>query len=159
MILIIQRELTSRGWIKEEDFADLIAMSQAAPGLLAVNISIFTGFRLRGIPGAVTATIGSCIAPFLIVLSIALFFSDFANAEPVRRVFSGMRPAVVALIAVPMLRMLKNACKEWWHWLLAASAMILVAVLRLSPVYLLCTVIAVSLALSFIPHKKKEGEK
>lgn len=149
MILIIQKELTGRGWISEEEFPDLIALSQAAPGLLAVNISIFTGYRLRGTAGAIAATVGSCIFPFLIILGIALFFSDYANNPNVQRVFSGMRPAVVSLIAVPVIKMARNSCKVWWQWVLALAAMAMVAFMNVSPVYILIVVIVTSLALAW----------
>lgn len=160
MILIIQRELTSRGWIDEKEFPDLIALSQAAPGLLAVNISIFAGYRMRGVPGAVVATIGSCFPPFLIILLIAMFFSGFKDEPAVVAVFKGMRPAVVALIAVPMIKMARSSCKIWWQWILTALALVLVAFLRVSPIYILIVSIVVGVAISIAREQKnKEGEK
>lgn len=152
MLLMIQKEVTSRGWISDEEFPDLIALSQAAPGLLAVNISIFTGYRLRGIPGAVIATVGSCLPPFLIILLIALCFSNYAENTVVQRVFAGMRPAVVALIAVPMIKMVRNSCRKWWQYAVTAAALVLVSFLKVSPVYILIVVIVISLAIAL--HKK-----
>lgn len=154
MILIIQKEVTSRGWISDEDFPDLIALSQAAPGLLAVNISIFTGYKLRGTPGAVVATLGSCMPPFFIILLIALFFSNYANEPVVQRIFAGMRPAVVALIAVPMIRMVQGSCKKWWQFALTAAALCLVAFLKVSPIYILIVVIVLSLTVSYYLNKR-----
>ncbi len=154
MILIIQKAVTSRGWISDKDFPDLIALSQAAPGLLAVNISIFTGYRLRGTTGAVIATLGSCVAPFLIILMIALFFSNYADEPVIQRIFAGMRPAVVALIAVPMIKMVQGSCKRWWQFALTAAALCLVAFLKVSPIYILIVVIAVSLTVSYYLNKR-----
>jgi len=155
MLLMIEKELTGRKWIPEDEFTDLIALSQAAPGLLAVNISIFAGYRLRGVPGAIIATIGSCMAPFIIILLIAAIFSDYADNPVVLRVFAGMRPAVVALIAVPMITMARKGCKVWWQWLLAAAALCAVAFLKVSPVYVLLVVIVVSAAIIYY----REGRK
>lgn len=154
MLLMIQKEVTGRGWIPEDEFPDLIALSQAAPGLLAVNISIFTGYRLRGIPGAVTATVGSCMSPFLMILAIALFFSHYADNHIVQSVFKGMRPAVVALIAVPMIKMVKSNCKQWWQMALTAAALIAVAFLDISPVYILIVVITAGMGLSYWLSKR-----
>lgn len=159
MLLIIQKEITSRGWISEEEFPDLIALSQAAPGLLAVNISIFTGYRLRGTAGAIVATLGSCMPPFLIILAIALFFSGYANEPIVQRAFAGMRPAVVALIAVPMIKMAGKSCRKWWQWLIAAAVIGLVAFLKVSPVYILICVIVVSLSVAVALDKKRRVSK
>ena len=155
MILIIQNEISGRGWLPEDEFPDLIALSQAAPGILAVNISIFTGYRLRGVPGAVVATLGSCLPPFLIVLAIALFFSDYADLPLVSKAFSGMRPAVVALIAVPMVKMARSSCKCWWQWGITAAAMALVAFLHVSPVYILIVVIVISSAVAYMLEKRR----
>lgn len=159
MLLIIQKEITSRGWISEEEFPDLVALSQAAPGLLAVNISIFTGYRLKGTPGAIVATLGSCMPPFLIILAIALFFSDYANAPLVQSAFAGMRPAVVALIAVPMVKMARTSLKKWWQWLMAALVIGLVAFLKVSPVYILICVITVSMTVAVAIDRKRRAGK
>ena len=75
MLPIIKTEIVKRGWMEEEDFTDIIALAQAAPGLLAVNISIFTGYRLRGVKGSIVATLGSILPSFLIILAIAAIFS------------------------------------------------------------------------------------
>lgn len=141
MLLMIQKELTSRKWIPDDEFTDLIALSQAAPGLLAVNISIFAGHRLRGVPGAVVATIGSCMSPFLFILLIAAVFSNYADNPIVLRIFAGMRPAVVALILVPMITTARKGCKTLWQWALAAAALGAVAFLKISPVYVLLAII------------------
>lgn len=159
MMLTIEREITSRGWISKEEFPDLMAMSQAAPGLLAVNISIFTGYRLKGVKGAIVATVGSCMPPFLIILLIALFFSGYADDPTVRKVFAGMRPAVVALIAIPMITMSRRTCRKWWHWVIAAAAMLLVAILKVSPIYILITVIVVGFSVVVMRDKKERDRK
>lgn len=149
MLLMIQQEVTRRRWISEEEFPDLIALSQAAPGLLAVNISIFAGYKLRGVAGAIVATLGSCFSPFIIILCIALFFSGYADNPYVVRAFKGMRPAVVALIAVPMVKMARNSCKVWWQWVIAATALGAVAFLDFSPVYILLTTIVLGIAFAY----------
>jgi chromate transporter len=56
MIPIIQAEMSRRGWIGDDDLPDIVALSQSAPGVMAVNISIFAGYRLRGIKGSIAAT-------------------------------------------------------------------------------------------------------
>lgn len=158
MILIIEKELTQRGWIGKDEFPDLIALSQAAPGLLAVNISIFSGYRMRGVAGAVVATIGSCIAPFLMILAVAIFFSSYADNAYIQRIFMGIRPAVAALIGVPMVKMARSGCKKWWQWILVASAMAMVAFLRFSPIYILMVTLVLSAAGAWWADKRrKEG--
>ncbi|MBR1406340.1 MAG: chromate transporter [Bacteroidales bacterium] len=149
MIPIIQDEMTRRRWIPEEDLPDIVALSQSAPGVMAVNISIFAGYRLRGVKGSIAATLGSITPSFLIILGIAMFFTAFKDNPWVERAFKGIRPVVIALIAVPMIQMAKKSCKAWWAWLLAAGALVLVAFLNVSPIYIILCVMAVAFALTY----------
>ena len=79
MIPLIQNEIVKRGWLSEDDFPDIIALAQIAPGLLAVNISIFAGYKLRGTKGSIVATVGSVMPSFLIILLIAMLFTGYHN--------------------------------------------------------------------------------
>ena len=102
MIPIIQAEMSRRGWIGDDDLPDIVALSQSAPGVMAVNISIFAGHKLRGFKGSVAATLGSILPSFLIILGIAMFFSAFKDNPYVERAFKGIRPVVISLIAIPI---------------------------------------------------------
>ncbi len=144
MLPIIQSEIVRRGWLKEEDFTDIVAMAQSAPGLLAVNISIFAGHKLKGTKGSIVATLGSILPSFLIILAIAMLFSGYQDNPAVIKIFKGIRPVTVALIAVPMINMAKKANKKWWAWILSAASLALVAFLNVSPIYILLTVIIIA---------------
>lgn len=158
MIAAIKSELVGRGWLKDEDFLDIIALAQSAPGLFAVNISILTGYKLRGTKGSVVATIASCLPPFLIILMIAMFFTEFKDNEYVIRAFKGIRPAVVALIGVPMIDMIKATQMRWWSWVVVIMSMILVCFLKVSPIYILICVILTSSAVSYYVDKKRRED-
>ena len=160
MIAAIKSELIEKGWLKDEDFLDIITLAQTAPGLFAVNISILTGHKLKGTKGSVVATIASCLPPFLIILFIAMFFTAFKDNEYVLRAFKGIRPVVVALIGVPMIDMIKATKMKWWSWLLTLTSMALVCFMEVSPIYILICVIVLALAVSHYNEKKrKEGMK
>ena len=141
MIPIIQAEMSRRGWIGDDDLPDIVALSQSAPGVMAVNISIFAGHKLRGFKGSVAATLGSILPSFLIILGIAMFFSAFKDNPWVERAFKGIRPVVISLIAVPMINMARKSCKNVWTWLLAIVSLVLVAFLNVSPIYIILCVI------------------
>ena len=149
MIAAIKSELTEKGWLKDEDFIDIITLAQTAPGLFAVNISILTGHKLRGTKGSVVATIASCLPPFLIILAVAMFFTSFKDNEYVIRAFKGIRPVVVALIGVPMIDMIKKTQMRWWSWIIVVSSMTLVCFMNVSPIYILMCVIIGALAISW----------
>ena len=138
MIPIIQREVVEKNkWISEEDFLDVLAISQSAPGILAVNISIFLGYRLRGTRGSIVATLGSALPSFLIILLIAMFFAGYQDNPTVVSIFKGIRPVVVSLIAVPMINMAKKAKLNIYTGILAAAMALLIVFLNVSPLYIL----------------------
>jgi chromate transporter len=155
MIAAIKSELTERGWLKDEDFVDIITLAQTAPGLFAVNISILTGHRLRGTKGSIVATVASCLPPFLIILLVAMFFTSIKDNEYVLRAFKGIRPVVVALIGVPMIDMIKATKMRWWSWVVVASSMALVCFMSVSPIYILICVMVIAAAVSW--HNNRKG--
>ena len=157
MIAAIRKELVERKWFNDEDFIDIITLAQTAPGLFAVNIAILTGHKLRGTKGSVVATIASCLPPFLIILTIAIFFTSFKDNEYVIKAFKGIRPVVVALIGVPMLDMIKATKMRWWSWLIVISSMVLVCFLSVSPIYILICVIVMAAFISWYNNKKEVG--
>jgi len=157
MIPVIENEMTRRGWISQDDFPDIIALAQAAPGLLAVNMSIFAGYKLRGVKGSIIATLGSITPSFVIILLIAMVFSSFQDNAIVQKLMMGMRPVAIALIAAPMFRMAKKSIKSWWSWALCIIALVGVAFLKISPMYILLVVIIGSLSLGY--YKERRAKK
>lgn len=112
MISIIEREVVDKNnWIKREEFLDLLAIAQALPGILAVNISIVIGDRLKGKLGCLCASISTILPSFLIILFIAMFLTPQVIKDNViiNSIFKGIRPAVVALIVAPVITTAKAA--------------------------------------------------
>ena len=155
MIPIIQAEMSRRGWIGDDDLPDIVALSQSAPGVMAVNISIFAGHKLRGFKGSVAATLGSILPSFLIILGIAMFFSAFKDNPYVERAFKGIRPVVISLIAIPMVNMARKSCKNIWTWLVAVASLALVAFLNVSPIYIILCVIVLGFSITYYRMKKE----
>lgn len=158
MIPIIQREMSTRGWIDDSELPDIIALAQSAPGVMAVNMSIFAGYKLRGTKGSIVATLGSITPSFVAILLIAMLFANFKDNDIVIRIFKGIRPAVVSLILVPMINMAKKNNHSWWAWLISMAALFGVAFLNISPVYILLVTIVLALAIVlYRDHKRREG--
>ena len=157
IIPAIQAEMSRRKWIPDAELPDIIALSQSAPGLLAVNMSIFAGYRLRGIKGSVVATIGSVLPSFIIILLIAMVFSNFRDNPWVIKAFKAIRPVVVALILVPTIRLGRQNVRSWWAWIIALFTLIGVAFLKFSPVYILLCIMIIAFAISLYNDKKTGG--
>lgn len=116
MISIIEREIVDRHrWIERADFLDLLAVAQSLPGILAVNIAVAVGDRLRGTRGSVMAAMGTILPSFLIILAIAIFLTPdmIKNNRVISSVFMGIRPAVVALIVAPVITSARAARLTW----------------------------------------------
>ena len=110
MIPIIQREVVEKHqWTTEKELLDLIAIAQSCPGVFAINISIFIGYKLRKMKGALCTALATALPSFIIILLIAMFFHQFEDNKVVAAIFRGIRPAVVALIAVPTFNLAKSA--------------------------------------------------
>ena len=138
MIPLIEAEIvTKKGWVTKEDFLDLLAIAQSAPGVFAVNIAIFIGYRLRGVRGCIVTALGAILPSFLIILCIALFFLRFKENPTVEAIFRGIRPAVVALIAAPTFNLAKAAkINRYTIWIPIISAL-LIWLLGFSPIWII----------------------
>ena len=155
MIPIIQKEVVDkRGWISEDDFMDILAISQSAPGILAVNISIFLGHKLKGTKGSIVATLGSTLPSFTIILLIAMFFAGYQDNPTVMAIFKGIRPVVVSLIAVPMINMAKKAKLNFYTGSLTIITALLIIFMKVSPLYILLVVAVVFTALTVWRRQK-----
>ena len=107
MISIIEREVVdNHKWLNKEEFLDLLAVAQAVPGILAVNISVVVGDKLRGKAGSLVSALGTILPSFLMILLIAIFLTPdtIKNNATLSKMFMGIRPAVVALIIAPVIK-------------------------------------------------------
>ena len=138
MIPLIEEEVVNRHkWIDKDEMLDLIAIAQSCPGVFAINIAIFIGYKLNKERGAVATTLGTALPSFLIILAIAMFFQQFEDNRVVAALFKGIRPAVVALIAVPTFNLAKQAqLNKFTLWIPIVSAL-LIWLLGVSPIWII----------------------
>lgn len=148
MVPTIEAEMRKHQWIDEDELPDIVALSQSAPGLLTVNMAIFAGNKLRGVPGSIVATLGAIIAPFFVILGIAMFFNSFSGNPWVEKVFKGVRPVAVAVIAGYFIRLLRKNSKLW-QIALAFFVLVLMSCLKVSAIYIILVTILAAVAISF----------
>lgn len=157
MLAVIEGEVVDRRhWIEKEDFLDLVVLAQTAPGILAVNISILTGNKIAGKRGALVSALGAVLPSFITILAIALFFSRFQDNEWVRRAFHGIRPAVVALIAVPVFSLAKSAKIGWKTVWIPIVVALLIWQLGVSPIYIIIVAILSGILVELISRKRQK---
>lgn len=143
MIPIMEQEIVDRrGWLSREEFMDYLSLSQAMPGIFAVNMATCIGRKLGGIWGVVCAIAGNVLMPIALILMLAMFFRYFRDNVIVERVFMGLRPAVVALIAAPVFRMAKSAKISWSNFWIPLVAALLIWLFGVSPVWVIVAAMA-----------------
>ncbi len=138
MIPLVQKEVVdNKKWLDKKEFFDALAVAQSTPGVLAVNIAIFVGYKLRKVKGSIVTSLGAILPSFIIILLIAIYFRGMEHNPVVERIFKGIRPAVVALIAVPVFNTAKQAkitVRTVWIPIVAA---LLIWLLGVSPVFII----------------------
>ena len=155
MIPLIQREVVQvRKWMSPKEFIDMLALAQSAPGVIAINTAIFIGYKLKGVRGSIVTALGCALPSFVIILIIAMVFTDFKDNPLVERIFKGIRPAVVALIAAPLYNMAKSAGVTWKTLFIPVIAALLIWGLNLSPVWVVIAAIVGGIIYGTIRAKK-----
>ena len=143
MIPLIQREVVQvRKWMSPKEFIDMLALAQSAPGVIAINTAIFIGYKLKGVRGSIVTALGCALPSFVIILLIAMVFTNFKDSPVVERIFKGIRPAVVALIAAPLYNMAKAAGVTWKTIFIPLIAALWIWGLNISPVWVVVAAIA-----------------
>lgn len=149
MISMVKTALTDRRkWMDEDEFWECITLAQSLPGVFAVNMALYTGFKISGKSGAAAAVLGAVLPSMIIIVLVASFIQNVSGLKTVRDIFAGIRPCVIGLILVPGLTMLKKAKldrRTFWIPVLACAA---VCLLGISPVYLIAATIVAGIILA-----------
>ena len=99
MLPIIQKEVAAKGWVDAASLVDFVAVSESTPGPFAINMATYVGSEVGGFFGAVCATLGVVVPSFVVILIVAKCYDAFRQSKVVKGCMSGLKPAVVALIA------------------------------------------------------------
>lgn len=156
MISIIENELVhKKGWVDEDRFYKYLTLAQMAPGILAVNISILMGKQLFGRRGAVLFVVATCLPPFLIILLVAIFYEHIKDSTVFNSIFRGIRPIVLVLILMPVISMAKKAKLNLLTALIPIAIVVLIAFLKVSPVYVILGSVALAFVLAWFKSRQK----
>ena len=128
MLPLIEREVIDRkGWTDKEEILSIYALAQSVPGVIAVNTSIVLGNRLAGVKGAVVAAAGVISPSLIVIMAIASYFDVIMNSVYVLQAFSGIRAAVVGLVAAAAVRIALASLKDKPAYMIAIAAFLLSA--------------------------------
>lgn len=135
--MIESKVVDKKKWVEKDTFLDLIAIAQTCPGVFAINISTFIGYKLRRNLGACMAALGAALPSFIIILLIATMFTQIQDVPWVAACFRGIRPAVVALIAVPTFNLAKSAKINLSNCWIPIISALLIYLLGVNPVFII----------------------
>ena len=151
MLPMLEREVVAKHkWSTQDELLNYFAIGQCTPGVIAVNTATFVGYKQAGTLGGVFATLGVISPSLVIIVAIAMLLENFMDILWVQHAFAGIRVAVCALIVSSIIKLVKSNLKKWWHVALSVCAFVVVALLKLSPVW----VVAGCAVLSLVFGKK-----
>ncbi len=167
MIALLENEFVSKKkWIDKEEFLDLIAIAESTPGPIAINSATYIGYKISGVFGSMTATIGVCIPSFVIIYLISLFFDAFLSFTLIAAAFKGVQVCVVYLIFSAGIKMMKGLKKTPFNVIVlsvVAVALVLMSLfaVKFSTIYfiLICGTVGVFIYLLGLLCNKKEAKK
>lgn len=114
MLPLLQKEIVDKHhWATEEEIMDYFAVGQCTPGIIAVNTATFIGYNLKGIPGAIIATLSIIFPSIIIIISIASILSNFSELAIVKHALAGIRIAVCVLVFHAVVKLIKTGIKDW----------------------------------------------
>ena len=138
MLPIIEKEVVDKNqWLTKEEFLDMLAVVQSLPGPIAINSSVYVGYKIAKFWGALACALGAALPSFIIILLAAIVFTDIQDNPTIEKIFKGIRPAVVALIVIPVIFMAKTAKITWKTVWIPVAVAVVVAYLGLSPAYVI----------------------
>lgn len=160
MIPLIRKAIVERcQWMDDREFIDTIAVAQSAPGPIAVNMAAMTGYKLAGFPGAVASVIAAALPSFISILIVASIFLGVQHNPIVRAAMSGMRPAIVALMAAAVLDVGKTAIASKAALVLAAVAFVGLVAVHMHPIAVIVLAGAAGFLIRPAKTEKQKEEK
>ncbi len=162
MLPLIQAAVAEHGWIDSAALVNFIAISESTPGPFAVNMATYVGSQMGGILGAACATLGVAAPSLIIILIVAKCYEKFKASKVVSGCMSGLKPAVIGLIATAILSVGKTvffpagltaavfSTAEFWISLALFAVMAVLAFKKVHPILLICISAAVGIAAGYL---------
>ena len=155
MLPILEREVVkNHNWTTSEQMLDYYAIGQCTPGIIAVNVSTFIGYKTRGILGAIVATFGMVFPSLVIITALASVLKMFQDNVYVKKAFAGIRIAVCALMVTAVIGLVRKAVSNIPTAIVAVAALLLQLLLGVSPVIIVICTVAFGLIMYFSTTKR-----
>ena len=156
MMPIMQRELIEkRGWLTEEELIDYFAIGQSTPGIIAVNVSTFVGYKRLGVLGGIIGTVGVVTPSWVIIMLLAGAISSVDKYPLAQKALKGINVAVAALLTSVIVKFSKKTIKNIWNALFMLLAFALIYFLKVQSVWIIIAALVIGCLLTLYRQKKK----
>lgn len=154
MLPMLEKELVEKKkWTSNEEMLDYFAIGQCTPGIIAVNVATFVGYKRKGISGGIVSTLGMIFPSIVIILAIAFFLEPYMNVKIVQSAFAGIRVGVAAIIVNAVVKLWKKGVKNAFGVALCIIAFVLISIFKVSPVF----IVLMAVGLGVLKNLKERG--
>ena len=145
-------------WFDEEEFVDIVSVCQSLPGVVAINMATYVGYKKKGLAGSLISTVGVVMPSFVMILLIATFISNMGDNPVVNGAMAGLRAAALGLVVVAVIQMASKVFKGFWTIVAAAASFILIAVFNINTAYVILLFVTLGIASAFIGGNKSRTD-
>ena len=160
MLSLIEDEIVNKKkWLDHEEFLDGMAIAQSTPGVLAVNISLITGYKIAGFLGMFAGMLGAVLPSFFIVLFLSQILLTYGNHPIVVAIFNGVKPAITALILISVYRIGKSANINRYNFVIPLIVAVLIKYFGVSPIVIIIATMILGNIFYILKEKKEDDKK
>lgn len=155
MLPLLQNTLINeKKWFTKEEFMDIVAVCQSLPGVVAINMATYVGYRKKGLAGSIVSTFGVTVPSFIMILIIARFITSLGDNGVLMGAMAGLRAAALGMVVVALIQLMPAAIKNKWAMLGAIAAFVLIAVLRINTAYVILMFAVLGITVAFAGSRK-----
>lgn len=155
MLPLLQNTLINeKKWFTKEEFMDIVAVCQSLPGVVAINMATYVGYKKKGLIGSVVSTFGVTIPSFTMILIIARFITSLGDNGVLMGAMAGLRAAALGMVVVALIQLMPAAIKNKWAMLAAVVAFVLIAVLKVNTAHVILLFAVLGITVTFAGSRK-----
>lgn len=146
--------IKEKKWFTEEEFLDTVAVTQSLPGVIAINIATYVGYKKRGFLGSLVSTIGVTLPSFVLILLMASGISAIGDSSVVKGAMSALRATALGLIIVAVIRLVPAAIKSKWGVLAAIASFVMIVVFDINTAIVILIFLVLGIASALVNNKR-----
>ena len=155
MLPLLQNTLINeKKWFTKEEFMDIVAVCQSLPGVVAINMATYVGYKKKGLIGSIVSTFGVTIPSFIMILIIAKFITSLGDNGVLMGAMAGLRAAALGMVVVALIQLMPAAIKNKWAMLAAIVAFVLIAILKVNTAYVILLFAVLGITVTFAGSRK-----